>query len=333
MLEQTQNTAPQNDVQPATTPEAAPVAQQPDATAQPAPQQPANTTQTTGDNNQQATPQAAVDQPRDSLTPEMRALHDSIANAHRPDTLFSKIIKTVTEVPAAWKNGIEPQPRIDHIGENSWMVSLLLLMVILVSFNIRNLRSIIKTFPQDLFGGLRHHSNTYDDHTSNEKQTTGLMILLLCIFESAIMLRSSISDGSLAEDSPALLSTALLFIGLALAFYAGRLGLYSLVGYVFSDTADMSQWRRGFNASQMLLCIILAFPAVVALFSPSLANFMTIISIIAFFVCQLLFIAKSFRIFFNDYTSSLYFILYLCALEITPIFIVVAGYKYLISHF
>ena len=293
------------------------------------PAKPANAdTQAATQNTAAETPPAQTEEPSaQTETPLQEAfVADTTA------TLPLERTQTVVEVDS-WKNGIEPTPRFDRVSENSWLVTTLLLMVVLVSFNIRNLRRIIKTFPQDLLGGSRRASNSFDEHTSNEQRTFGLMILLLCLFEGSIMLRHAIGKGILLENSPDLLGTSFLFMGLALAFYLGRLALYSLVGFVFTNTDTMIQWRRGFNASQTLLCIFLVLPATVALFSPKMANLMTIIALIAFFACQLLFIANSFRIFFNNFASSLYFILYLCALEITPIFIAIAGYNQIISDF
>ncbi|MGM9811684.1 MAG: DUF4271 domain-containing protein [Muribaculaceae bacterium] len=50
-----------------------------------------------------------------------------------------------------------------------------------------------------------------------------------------------------------------------------------------------------------------------------------LIYIFIYFVCRLIYIIKGFRIFFNNFTSIFYFILYLCSGEIIPLIAVYYG--------
>lgn len=270
-------------------------------------------------------------EPTDALAATVdEAANDTLARetsfvAVQPLTIAEK--DTVVIVPPAWEDGMEALPRTQTVGGNSWLTALILLMLALVAFNIHSLRQIVKTFPQDIFGGSRRNRNAFETHTDNEHRTAALTLGLLFVFEGIIMLRASINSGKIADGSSEIFVSTLIFIGLALAYYVGKLGLYMLAGFTFADDSDIAQWRRGYNATQMLLCLLIALPAILALFYPGASKAMIIIAIVFFFICQGLFVVKTFRIFFNNYSSSLYFILYLCALEITPVFIAAGAYS------
>ena len=50
-----------------------------------------------------------------------------------------------------------------------------------------------------------------------------------------------------------------------------------------------------------------------------------IMAIILYFLARIIVIYKAFRIFFNNLQSLLYFILYLCSVEIVPVVLSFAG--------
>ena len=66
------------------------------------------------------------------------------------------------------------------------------------------------------------------------------------------------------------------------------------------------------------------------IFYPSTTLWMLEIGLLVYFVARIMFIVKGIRIFYNKITSILYFILYLCTLEIIPLILV---YKCSVSEF
>lgn len=108
-------------------------------------------------------------------------------------------------------------------------------------------------------------------------------------------------------------------ICVAAAYYLFEIAAYSTVGWVFGGKFAYTQWIKGFNASQSLLGITLIVPALIVLFNPSLGKSMTIIAIVLYGLARFIFICKGFRIFYKNPYSLIYFILYLCALEIAPL--------------
>ena len=94
---------------------------------------------------------------------------------------------------------------------------------------------------------------------------------------------------------------------------------------MFSDKDRAAQFVSGFNASQTLLGFFLLLPAMIALFYPSSVKELLFISVLLYFAARIIFIYKGFRIFYHNFSNLLYFILYLCSVEIIPVLLVLSG--------
>jgi len=260
------------------------------------------------------------------------AVADSIAN---PLQEFAPWTAVETEDQAPWsahdaliapkhsaityKTGLEGTPRDVGYGENSWLSSIIVLMLIILAINFGNCRRLLASFPQEMFG-IRQRSNAFDEHTSNESRTYAIIILLLCLNEG-ILVFSGINLINPLPDSLSVFALTMLFSGIALVFYLAQILIYRLIGFTFTDKTCSMLWVRGFNASQASLAFLLLIPALISLFYPSAAPIMVIMGISLYFAARIVFIYKGFRIFYNNFPSLLYFILYLCSLEITPLII------------
>lgn len=215
--------------------------------------------------------------------------------------------------------GIEGTPRPVGYGENSWLSSIIVAMLVVIALNINHCRQLFKNFRQNLLG-LRQRANAFDNRTTNEWRTLFIIILLLTLSEGILMFSASVSAGIVREGTGALAMTMLLAL-VAMGYYVWQLVAYRIVGYAFSDRDAVRQWLSGFNASQVLLSMLLIVPALLSLFYTKLTDVMLILAAGCYILSRILFISKGFRIFYTNFGSLLYFILYLCALEITPLLI------------
>ena len=109
-----------------------------------------------------------------------------------------------------------------------------------------------------------------------------------------------------------------------MGLYLFQLLMCMLIGYVFTDKAEAVQWRRGQNAVSVLLGMALLLPTLAALFYPSVTAAMLILAAVLYIISRIIYIIKGFRIFYINFPSLLYFILYLCSVEIVPL---VAAYS------
>lgn len=209
-------------------------------------------------------------------------------------------------------SGLTPLPRPDTLSPHSAVTSLVIILFTFIALCSRHLRHILSSIATEMLG-VRRRNNAFDTHTAAESRTLAILILLAatCL---AVILGAFITPAYAA--SPSLFASLL---ALTAGCYIFRLIACSVVGYTFTDSANSASWRRGLNLSQGLLGLLLLPPAVIILFYPALARPLIIISAIIWLAIRISFIYKGFRIFYNSYGSFVYFILYLCTLEVIPI--------------
>ncbi len=231
--------------------------------------------------------------------------------------LDSTSIAATTVARDVWSNGIAPVGRRDDTQPYSGAVALLIALLALVAFQAPQLRRILSSLDTDLLG-VRRRANAFDSHTTAESRTLALLLFLGCTCQ-AILLAVAI-DPSAVSNGPLLGSITALSVGYYLFQYAA----YSVVGYTFTDNINAAQWRHGFNLSQGVLGLALALPAITILYYHDATRLLLIVALILYLIARIAFLCKGFRIFYNQLPSIVYFILYLCTLEIIPVILVVS---------
>lgn len=268
---------------------------------------------------------APIQQTDTALTPLFDI--DSIAS-HLPvaDTVTCVAADSVAAVatvaerdPDAWLDGIEGASRQTGIGRDSGILTILVLLFVFLAFNVRNSRHMFSHFFDEL-GSFKDRNNAFDEHTSNETRLTLLLIgqFIVC---AGILLYVTATVESRPDDIGIFTGVARTS-GLMAAYYIFQLAAYNTVGYIFTSSERRAAWIAGFNASQSILGLALIIPVLLAVFYPSADKAVIVIAATLYFIARLLFIVKGFRIFFINFSSLLYFILYLCALEIIPVLFV-----------
>ncbi len=268
---------------------------------------------------------APIQQTDTALTPLFDI--DSIAS-HLPvaDTVTCVAADSVAAVatvaerdPDAWLDGIEGASRQTGIGRDSGILTILVLLFVFLALNVRNSRHMFSHFFDEL-GSFKDRNNAFDEHTSNETRLTLLLIgqFIVC---AGILLYVTATVESRPDDIGIFTGVARTS-GLMAAYYIFQLAAYNTVGYIFTSSERRAAWIAGFNASQSMLGLALIIPVLLAVFYPSADKAVIVIAATLYFIARLLFIVKGFRIFFINFSSLLYFILYLCALEIIPVLFV-----------
>lgn len=247
--------------------------------------------------------------------------NEFVTHCNEADAPFSQAEKALTPSVAdsSYLSGVGGTPRPVGYGENSWLSTIIVAMLVIIALNFSSCRQLFKNFRQNILG-MRQRANAFDNRTANETRTLFIIIALLCLSEGILMFSAAVSSGIVRENTGAL-SMTMLMASCALCFYLWQLAVYGAIGYAFADRDATHQWLTGFNASQVLLSFLLIIPALLSLFYTGLTNVMLILAVGCYILTRLLFICKGFRIFYTNFGSLLYFILYLCALEIIPLLI------------
>ena len=220
---------------------------------------------------------------------------------------------------------VAAEPRATSPLHDNWTMLLVLTVVFLITVSYRKGYKYVADFFHNITS-VREHQNMFEDHTVKETQIMSALIANTCIFEAILLY---IAFGLLyPSETPA--ATPVTGFILALSAFTGiyhiaMLALCWLLGFIFSDRASTGLWLDGLKASSSMLGVLLAPITFAILLFPSFIKMGLFMAIILYFLARLIVIYKAFRIFFNNLQSSLYFILYLCSVEIVPVILSLAG--------
>lgn len=254
---------------------------------------------------------------RDTLT-----MTESMA----PSAASERAVTYIGKVP--YTDGIVPVPRRELPGYNSGVMTLLIGVFLFITLNLRHYSTFLKTFTQNLFS-VRKRANVFDERsTMSETRVLVSLILLTCICEGILLFDMATKTGIVADNFAAIASMS----GLALAYYILQYAAYRAVGYIFTTPMRAEMWIKGFSASQSLLGLTMCIPAVLSLFVPSASSAILIICAALYVIARIIFISKGFRIFYHNSFSLVYFILYLCSLEIIPLILIYKASLFLTSN-
>ncbi|MDE5836322.1 MAG: DUF4271 domain-containing protein [Paramuribaculum sp.] len=215
-----------------------------------------------------------------------------------------------------YSTGFPTVPRPVLPGYDTGVASYVFGMFIFVALNLRHYSSLLKGFMRDLFS-IKPAENVFEDHKGSVVGVVLSLILFLCVNEGIVL--NNIVKIPMLENYPKVVPMIVLAC-VAICFYIWQIVVYNFIGYVFAHSKEMKRiWLRGFNASQVLLGLILWVPALITLFDPTNSKMMLIVSACLYAITRLIFIVKGFRIFYTNIYSLIYFILYFCSLEIIPL--------------
>ena len=245
-------------------------------------------------------------------------------HSHEADAPTSPAdMATATTVYTRFTDGLAGDLLPRRPGYDSGVLTMIIASFLLVAFSFRNASRLWKTFFQDLIV-VRRRANLFDERTVGEKWVIAAMLMQTCIYEG-LMLFAMISVRGQWTPQGSVFPMIAALTGLAALLYLFQSAACFMVGYAFTDQAGRLQWLRGLNASQSVTGFALVIPALGALFHPDAAEFLLFCGGLLYILGRFVFIYKGFRIFYHGITSLLYFILYLCALEIIPVIMVCTG--------
>ena len=224
----------------------------------------------------------------------------------------------VMEVPPAGK----AEPFVRSPLHDTPSMALLLAGLLAVALSYHTGYKYIENFLHYMFS-TRRRENLFEDHTVNETGILAALIANTCIVEGFLvylavqLLRPSLATVLQQSVFPHIAA----YCAMALGFYVIQWLVYKMMGYTFSDKVGSKLWIDGFKSSQALLGLLLLPVLVLVMLYPSSGKLLLSVSATLYLVARLIFIYKGIRIFYGNLTSILYFILYLCAVEIVPLFI------------
>lgn len=234
----------------------------------------------------------------------------------------------VLEVPATGNARTHNSSPLHDTG--SMIMFLLSCLFLMTSYRLGNVY--IANLMHNMFS-IKGKDDLYSDHTMSDTRIIIALIVNTCLMEGMLLFYGlSWYDPqlTLALQQSVFIHVLVLVLSAGL-FVTLQLFLYRLIGFTFSDDHLTDLWVDGFLASQSTLGLLLFPVVVIALVFPVTIKAMLILALVLYVLARIVFVWKGFRIFFNNFSSSIYFILYLCAVEIVPPLLALAGTVYMCS--
>lgn len=216
-----------------------------------------------------------------------------------------------------YTQGLDAVERTSVWGQDSAILAFIIVILLTAMFGMRHYRRFFSVSWRNL-SNVRTRINAFDDHTIDESSTLFTLNLVACVGE-AIMLMGVYQLSCAGLRATAVFVTLLSLTAMMCAYVVAQYAVYWIVGFVFTSRTMRSQWLSGFSSVQSMLGLSLIVPALTAMFYPGLTTGLVLLGAFIYLGWRMVFIVKGFRIFFHNYFSLVYFILYLCSVEIIPL--------------
>lgn len=228
------------------------------------------------------------------------------------------LTSVINEVPDCWTDGIEGSALQNPTSGNSGILTVIVTLFVILSLNFKECKKLFVRFAEELRSNKKR-KNAFDEHSNHESRLTVLTIVQYLVYGGIILAGIVTSHNSEIVTNDYEFSTLATAIFIFALYYIFQVCAYEVTGYTFGGTGSGVRWLRSLNASQSLAGLGLIFPALMILFYPQATFAMSIVGCGVYVIARLIFISKGFSIFYNNIFSLIYFILYLCALEIIPV--------------
>ncbi len=216
-----------------------------------------------------------------------------------------------------YTQGLEAVARNSVWGQDSSILTFLIGILLLSIFAMRHYKRFLSTTWRSLTD-VRERANVFDDHTIDRSGAVASLNLMACVGESIMLITACSLIGITVAEQHAF-TILLALTALMCCYAAAQYAVYWTLGFIFTSRTMRSNWLSGFSAVQSMLGITLFVPALAAMFYPGEALLFVAVGGSIYICWRIVFIFKGFRIFFHNYFSLVYFILYLCSVEIIPL--------------
>ena len=241
----------------------------------------------------------------------------SIIDIFTTDThqLIARSDSTTTQ----WREGLYAEKRPTSPAENPWIVGLLILAFAFFSISYRRGANYLHHVFTSLFK-THNRGNLFGERTINENQLRLSLHTLTFITEGIFLYH--IIFGLHIENSKLIIPIILICIAICTIYFLLQRGVYWLLGNIFSDRNKTNLFLDSFTTTNLFIGLFFTPLVLLMLFLPDTVPTTTIICLILYILSRLIIIYKGIRFFLPQIYNLLYIILYLCALEITPLILI-----------
>lgn len=221
--------------------------------------------------------------------------------------------ETIISIPEGF-----PADRIpENPVKNPFILTLLLIVFFFFAFTFKKG---VKFFGE-LFRSVlnvKERQNLFDETTIRETQLRLVLLGMTFLFEGYFLFNFMNGEMSGLSSHTGMGVAAGTLV--AIIFYYLQKWTFKAVGLLFTDASHTEKWIESFLSVNTAAGIPLAIAAILSLFVPTISGTMIVVAAGIYAIMRILFIYKGFKIFYANMLDLFYFVLYLCALEIVPLF-------------
>jgi hypothetical protein len=177
----------------------------------------------------------------------------------------------------------------------------------------------------------KNRNNIFDDSkNSNEWLFNSFMTFQALALSTIIIYSAGKAFGYASQINTwnIFISVGLIFI-MVLLFFLGRKIINLILGYVFANDEQYDKWKKSNDAVRGVWGLSLYIPAIWIMFGDTNHIIPFYLFCILYIAGRIIVIYKSIQIFYRQNNSILYINLYLCTLEILPLFVLYDGLVFL----
>lgn len=200
---------------------------------------------------------------------------------------------------------------------DSWLMILFLLIFIFFSISYHRSARYLRNLFMSLFK-VNHRDNLFDETTINENQLKFSLFTITFYTEAILLYQLFVAP--LLTNSKLVLPCIVGCAVICWLYYLIQKGLYSLLGNIFSSSQQTYIFKEKFTSINLVIGLFFTPLALLAIFIPTTLKVVLILYLIIYFLSRFIIIFNGVRIFLPHIFGLLYLILYLCALEILPLF-------------
>ncbi len=216
--------------------------------------------------------------------------------------------------------GKEVEPIPYQLYSDNILTGCIFFCFFLLSYVLFNGKHYLAQQVKDLFY-VRERTNLFAVETGSDIRYRLLLILQTCLFLGIFFFDYSYDFfPELFSFYPSVLLLGV-YVGIVVLYFILKVLLYTWVNWIFFDKQKSSLWLESYFLIYSLFGILL-FPLLLLVVYFDLSNFNSFISFVILAILgEIMLFYKCFNIFFNKMYGILYFIVYFCALEMVPCFL------------
>lgn len=221
-------------------------------------------------------------------------------------------------------SGFDGTPMPYRLRTDDGITGLLLFCFILTAYVFANGKKVLMEQCKNLFN-RKEQTDVFSRTTSSDFRYRIILQLQTCILMGIIIFDYFHGHSpSFFEHNPVYLILGV-YIGICILYYVIKWIIYAFIGWIFFDKNVITSWLESYSTIIHYLGFCF-FPLTLLMIYFDLSTSIILsIGLILVILAKIVMFYKCLQFFFNNMYGVLYLIVYFCALEILPCFLLVQG--------